>query len=301
MGEMNIPFLCGGTFYILLLQALKKDRRIRLNDLDGYKAKEKAINDVTCLKGLVRTFYDFNEHFSDSTFTAHKNQYKLCEKNSTDWLRFETQYLVDAYDKKVRDNYALALEEMDSFIDAFIDDGDLGKKLVRALLEVIDLDRTIDDDAEFVVQTGGRVIDKKGLLKLSNIGARPFLLSVWHFIITKRGSENTLGAETVGQWLHHKTSQAPYKYVGTVGERYALDKEISFKKVVTNSVDESGTPESTEYTDSDNKAEEDRDDEYCKQREAGGQGTNQILNAQTVFNQRAEKIVNIEHVEHLQI
>ena len=193
MGEMNIPFLCGGTFYILLLQALKKDRRIRLNELDGYKAKEKAINDVTCLKGLVRTFYDFNEHFSDSTFTAHKHQYKLCEKNSTDWLQFENQYLVDAYDKKIRGNYALALEEMDSFIDAFIDDGDLGKKLVRALLEVIDLDRTIEDDAEFVVQAGGRVIDKKGLLKLSNIGARPFLLSVWHFIITKRGSENTLG------------------------------------------------------------------------------------------------------------
>ena len=301
MGEMNIPFLCGGTFYILLLQALKKDRRIRLNDLDGYKAKEKAINDVTCLKGLVRTFYDFNEHFSDSTFTAHKHQYKLCEKNSTDWLQFENQYLVDAYDKKIRGNYALALEEMDSFIDAFIDDGDLGKKLVRALLEVIDLDRTIDDDAEFVVQAGGRVIDKKGLLKLSNIGARPFLLSVWHFIITKRGSENTLGTETVGQWLYHETSQAPYKYVGTVGERYALDKEISFERVVADSVDESGTPESTEYTDSDNKAEEDRDDEYCKQREAGGQGTNQILNAQTVFNQRAEKIVNIEHVEHLQI
>lgn len=301
MGEMNIPFLCGGTFYILLLQALKKDRRIRLNDLDGYKAKEKAINDVTCLKGLVRTFYDFNEHFSDSTFTAHKHQYKLCEKNSTDWLQFENQYLVDAYDKKIRGNYALALEEMDSFIDAFIDDGDLGKKLVRALLEVIDLDRTIDDDAEFVVQAGGRVIDKKGLLKLSNIGARPFLLSVWHFIITKRGSENTLGTETVGQWLYHETSQAPYKYVGTVGERYALDKEISFERVVADSVDESGTPESTEYTDSDNKAEEDRDDEYCEQREAGGQGTNQILNAQTVFNQRAEKIVNIEHVEHLQI
>ena len=70
---------------------------------------------------------------------------------------------------------------------------------------------------------------------------------------------------------------------------------------MTDSLDEAGTPESTEYTDSDNKAEEDRDDEYCEQREAGGQGTNQILNAQTVFNQRAEKIVNIEHVEHLQI
>ena len=297
MGEMNIPFLCGGTFYILLLQALKKDRRIRLNELDGYKAKEKAINDVTCLKGLVRTFYDFNEHFSDSTFTAHKNQYKLCEKNSTGWLQFETQYLVDAYDKKVRGSYALALEEMDSFIDAFIDEGDLGKKLIRALLEVIDLDRTIDDDAEFVVQSGGRVIDKKGLLKLSNIGARPFLLSIWHFIITKRGSENTLGAETVGHWLHHETSQAPYKYVGTVGEHYALDKEISFEKVVA----ESGAPENIEYTNSDNKAEEDQGDEYSEQREAGGQGTNQILNAQTVFNQRAEKIVNIEHVEHLQI
>lgn len=190
---------------------------------------------------------------------------------------------------------------MDSFIDAFIDDGDLGRKLVRALLEVIDLDKTIDDDAEFVVQAGGRVIDKKSLLKLPDIGARPFLLSIWHFIITKRGSENILGAGTVGQWLHHETSHAPYKYVGTVGERYALDKRISFEKIVTDSADESGEPENIEYTNSDNKAEEDLSDECYKQREAGEQGTNQILNAQTVFNQRAEKIVNIEHVKHLQI
>lgn len=301
MGEMNVPFLCGGTFYILLLQALKKDRRIRLNELDGYNAKDKSINDVTCLKGLVRTFYGFNEYLSHSTFTAHKNQYKLCKKNSTDWLRFETQYLVDAYDEKVRGSYALALEEMDGFIDAFIDDGDLGKKLVRALLEVIDLDRTIDDDAEFVVQAGGRIIDKKSLLKLPDIEARPFLLSIWHFIITKRGSENTLGAGTVGQWLHHETSQAPYKYVGTVGERYALDKEISFEKILADSVDASGASENIEYMNSNNKAEEDMSDEDYKQREAEGQGTNQILNAKTVFNQKAEKIVNIEYVEHLQI
>ena len=73
MTKTNVPFLCGGTFYILVLQALKKDRRIRMNDLDGTNAKDRSINDVTCLKGLVRTFYDFNECYSDSTFTAHKD------------------------------------------------------------------------------------------------------------------------------------------------------------------------------------------------------------------------------------
>lgn len=301
MGKMNIPFLCGGTFYILLLQALKKDRRIRLNDLDGYKAKEKAINDVTCLKGLVRTFYDFNEHFSDSTFTAHKNQYKLCEKNSTDWLRFETQYLIDEYDERVRVNYAEALAEMDGFIDAFIDDGDLGKKLVRALFEVIDLDKTIGDDAKFVIQTGGRVIDKRHLLNLPKIDARPFLLAVWHFIITKRGSENTTGADTIDQWLYHETSQAPYKYVGTVGERYALDKEISFEKVIIDSVNESEASENVDSVDSENTTEQDLNDEGIDQGASEGQTTNQVLNAQTVFNQRAEKIVNIEHVNYLEI
>lgn len=292
----SVPFLCGGTFYILLLQALKKDRRIRVNDLDGHKAKEKSINDVTCLKGLVRTFYDFNEYLSDSTFNAHKNQYKMCEKNSTEWLRFETQYLIDAYDEKVRSDYASALADMDGFIDTFIDDGDLGKKLVRALLEVIDKDQTIEDETEFIIWEDGKTIDKKNLLALPRIEARIFILSVWHFIVTSRGTLNTNGTRTVGEWLHHDTSQAPYKYIGTVGNNYATDKDISYEKIIVERAEEAEVSDNTDFMDTEDKNEDNAD-----QGKSAGQATNQVLNAQTVFNQRAEKIVNIEHVDHLEI
>lgn len=297
MGENSVPFLCGGTFYILLLQSLKKDRRIRINDLDGYGAKEKAINDVTCLKGLVRTFYAFNEHFSDSTFTAHKDQYKFCRKNSTDWLKFETPALINAFNAKVKDNYAEALTAMNTFIDGYLDQCDLGEHLVRALLEVMDLDKTIGEDTLFYIQAGGRTVSKTDLLALPKINARQFLLAVWHFIVTERGSENVKGSDTVEAWLQHTGKQAAYKYAGTMGDEYALDKEITFEAVDVESVEDAADfVEEAEKVEGTVESEED-----TGKQDQGEKTVNEILNTQAVFNQRAEKIVNIGHVDHLEI
>ena len=296
MTKTNVPFLCGGTFYILILQALKKDRRIRMNDLDGTNAKDRSINDVTCLKGLVRTFYDFNECYSDSTFTAHKDSYKFCKKNSTDWLRFETQTLVDAFDEKVKDQYWDALASMDIFIDTYVDEGELGRKLIRAVLEVIKLDKGIEDETKFYMPNG-LIISKTELINKDKIYARPFLLSVWHYIIMNRGSKNICGAETVKDWLVSQGKQVSYKYVGHMGETYALKKEISFDRILP----ESAESILDEKSDVDVVVEDETGSDCEKCAEGDGKTVNQILNTPVIFNQHAEKIVNIEHVEHLEI
>ena len=296
MGKAGVPFLCGGTFYILLLQGLKKDRRIRMNALDGANAKDKSINDVTCLKGLMRTFYAFNEYYSDSMFTAHKDSYKFCRKNSTDWLQFETQALIDAFDEKVKNQYWDVLAEMDLFIDTYIDDGELGRKLVRAVLEVIKLDNGIEEETRFYMPNG-LTVSKTELLNNETIYARPFLLSVWHYIIKNRGSKNTCGAETVKAWLESPGKQAAYKYVGHVGETYALEKKILFDRIFRESA-ESNLDEKPDI----NVVVEDETGPDCEKcAEGDGKTVNQILNTPVIINQHAEKIVNIEHVEHLKI
>lgn len=287
MSKNNVPYLCGGTFYMLLLQSLK-DRRIRINDLDGVGAKEKAINEVTCLKGLVKVFYNFNVNYSESTFTAHKNDYKLCAKNSTDWLRFETQYLVDEFDNMVKEHYGSALMKMNEFVDSFIDEGDRGKRLVRALLEVIYLDGSIRSDDVFFSQSNGVSITKQNLLDLDRIEARPFLLGVWHFIITNRQEHNIDGVQTIDAWTEQLGKQKPYKFVGTVGSKYALDKNITYE------CQEAVQEESENYNDY-------HGDEQQQSNEYDGKTVNQILNTPAIINQTAEKIVNIGHVEHLEI
>lgn len=298
MDENKVPYLCGGTFYILLLQALKKDRRIRINDLDGFGAKEKAINDVTCLKGLVRTFYSFNENYSESTFTAHKDHYKFCRKNSTDWLQFEDGKNVEAFDDLVKKDYASALAAMNTFIDAYIDDGDFGKKLVRALLEVIDSDKSIEDQDIFYIQAGQKTISKAEMLQLRHIDARPFLLAVWHFIIVNRGSKNTGGAATANAWLISPGKQAPRKYVGTVGDNYAQGVGISFDRWEADPVDDAPGSTEEEQVSEEEPTVETAFEEENKNEE---QTVHQTLTAGVVVNQHAEKIVNIGHVDHLEI
>ena len=293
MGENKVPYLCGGTFLILLLQSLKKDRRIRINDLDGPAAKDKSINDVTVLKGLVRTFYAFNEHLSDSTFTAHKNDYKLCQKNSTDWLRFENEKLIEAYDIKVTEHFSEAMADMDKFIDIYLDTGAGGNDLIRALLELIYLDESITEDDEFVYGGNAYMISKKKLVEQRKINARPFLMGVWHYIIKFRGSKNTCGAGTVNEWLTHDTSQAPYKYVGKLGVQFALDKEIVFEKIDF-SEPEVKEPEVEVF-------DEGVESDDASKQSYEGQTVNQILNTPAIINQHAEKIVNIGHVDHLEI
>ena len=293
-----MPYLCGGTFYILLLQSLKKDRRIRVNDLDGCGAKDRAINDVTCLKGLVRVFYDFNENFSDSTFTAHKDDFKFCRKNSTDWLRFENSHLVGDFNDKVMNNFPAAMADMDIYIDTYLDDGNLGENLVRALLETLYLDKSIKGDQLFYMQPNGVGTTKDSILQMPKIDARPFLLAVWHFIIVKRGSLNTEGQPTVAEWLKNTGKQAPYKYVGTMGENFAKNIEISFEK--KEYVSEESENQSVAEADDDRN--EDAETVYEEEKEdQGQQASNQILNAGVVVNQHAEKIVNIGHVDHLEI
>ncbi|MCF0186971.1 MAG: hypothetical protein HUJ98_10850 [Bacteroidaceae bacterium] len=125
-------------------------------------------------------------------------------------MKFETSSLIEGFDVKVRQNYSEAMAAMDAFIDAFLDDGDLGEHLIRALLEVISQDKSIKNEDRFVIDCSNREVDKKTLLEMKQINARQFILGVWHFIILKRGDKNKLGQETVGVWLTHKTSQAPY-------------------------------------------------------------------------------------------
>lgn len=294
MAEKTVPYLCGGTFYILVLQALKKGRKERYNDLDGYRAKVQSPNEINVLKGLVRIYYDEDNFYSDNTFSGNRTEYKMCRMNSSGWLAFENQSLIDEFDKKVKGSYEQAMSDMDAFLDTYIDKGKRGEKLVRALLEVLNEDRTIPVGQTFFL--GGREISKKRLLEKKSIDAGQFLLAIWHFIIVNRGKKNIDGSATVEQWLQKKKdgeTHDKYTYAGHVGEKYALDVKIDFNK-------DDCFSDADETVDTDEESENNAED--GQPQDAGSSQTvNNILNTNTVFVQKADQIFNIGHIDHLEI
>ena len=128
---------------------------------------------------------------------------------------------------------------MEIFTNNFIDTNtDVGKDvwLVRALLELISLDKSITDKDMFFVCRDGQPISMTNMTsglhddKLPSLSVclPALLLGIWHFI-TQHRTNNTIGQATYNSW-HEEVKEGSKgktrKYNGKIG--FNIERKIEF-------------------------------------------------------------------------
>jgi len=286
------PRLCGGTFFTLLLQARKqrtKAREHRQGERDG-------LSDTDMLVGLLKVFYpDYTEPTPSTigTFKTNTSAFKSCKISKGTYLPFED---TTAFDSRVKNRYAVPLRAMSEFTDSFIDIGtSTGKdiRLVKALLELIQADQSIDNEQMLYACENGSAMTKASLCGEISICLPAFLLGVWHFVLVNR-KDNKVGRTTYDRWCP-PNGNAERKYIGSMGDSVARTISVTMISPVDLEEDvAAGTGDEPSEKCDDSRVED-------TAQKASVQASHQIVNHPFIFNQYGNNNIQVGHIETLTI
>lgn len=193
------PQLCGGVFFNILLGCRRRGTSVKSKMSEGTD----GLSEPHVLSGLIKIFYPEHKIPAGRSFAVDTTNYKQCIKNDGANLPFNDVALIGNFDDLVKKHYTRALERMVKFSNAYLDSVGLAPRInyaITMIIATISNDKTIDKSQLFYTQPNGIPITKEELCGLTTVYAEPFLLGVWHFIITQR-QNNLVGADTLAQWM----------------------------------------------------------------------------------------------------
>lgn len=220
MTSSNYPKLCGGTFFVLVLQALRQRMKAR----EHYKGESDGLKDPNVLIGLIKVINpDYVAPAGDALKTK-TNDFKSCKLSKGEYLPFGNTPEIEEFDHRVQNNYSSALSAMSGFVEQFLETGTAVKKdehLVKALIDLIQQDVSILGDEEFYILENGKKIKKAALGDLVDVCLPAFLLGVWHYVVVNR-KDNQVGQDTYNQWCP-PAGGGPRTYSGNMGKTLARE------------------------------------------------------------------------------
>ncbi len=214
MTNNDYPRLCGGTFFTLVLQAL----RPRMKAREHYKGDSDGLTDPEVLAGLIQVANPDYSNPGKEVLKTPANNYKACRVSTGAYLPFDDRRMIQEFDTRVRTEYSSALGTMTSFVNTYLDLGEsIGRTtaLVKAVVDLVQQDNTIEMTEEFYIGEHGQKIKKAALGDLSDVCLPAFLLGVWHYVIVNR-QDNSVGQATYDCWCP-SNDRAPRKYTADMG------------------------------------------------------------------------------------
>ena len=211
----DYPRLCGGTFFTLVLQ----DLRQRMKAREHYKGDRDGLTDPEVLMGLIKVINPDYQEMDRNLLKTKANDYKTCKTSTGTYLPFGETQEIRAFDNRVKTDYKSALKEMTAFVSTYLDLGEAAGKatlLVKALIDLIQQDETIDASEDFYIGTEGQKIKKTALGGLKEVSLPAFLLGVWHYAVVNR-KNNKVGQITYDEWCP-PTGGGPRDYTAHMGE-----------------------------------------------------------------------------------
>jgi hypothetical protein len=211
----DYPRLCGGTFFTLVLQ----DLRQRMKAREHYKGDRDGLTDPEVLMGLIKVINPDYQEIDRNLLKTKANDYKTCKTSTGTYLPFGETQEIRAFDDRVKRDYKSALKEMTAFVCNYLDLGEaVGKAtlLVKALIDLIQQDETIDASEGFFIGAEGQKIKKTALGGLKEVYLPAFLLGVWHYAVVNR-KNNKVGQITYDEWCP-STGGGPRDYTAHMGE-----------------------------------------------------------------------------------
>ena len=215
MTNIEYPRLCGGTFMTLVIQALLQRKKAR----EHYKGESDKLNDPDVLVGLITVINPDYEDPGKAVLKTKANDYKSCKLSTGQYLPFGDKLAIGVFDQRVRNNYLAARNDMCIFVDSFIETGTKLQKdvrLVKALIDLIEQDDSINDSVEFMVGENGDAVRKDQLRNQKRVCLPSFLIGVWHYVVVNR-RDNSVGRKTYDVWCP-PNGRGPRKYTAHMGE-----------------------------------------------------------------------------------
>ena len=180
MGNEVALHLSGGVFFNLMLAARKKP----------------VANQNQCLKELLYIYDRSAKEMAGNSLVTIASRFRNCDPDlHSDYIRFGDPVVVEEFNGRMREDYASVVGEVKNYADQYLDLEVNGKWLVRALMELIEKDNLIQDNAKFMAIPGGLPAYKQEFPEMHVVYIYNLLLSVWHYICCTHGmTEN--GQET---------------------------------------------------------------------------------------------------------
>ena len=285
------PVLCGGTFFTLVLEARKQrtcKRSLYAGELDG-------LSQPKTLAGLGRVVNpEYAELKNKDSFSTNVSDYKSCENNGSNLAFLFTQEVL-SFDTRVKTRYLEALSAMDDFVQRFLEVGTSTAKevwLVKALLDLIDADQSIDAGQVFYIGEVGQKITKAALREMSDFFFQPFLLGIWHFAVVHR-KDNTVGKSTYDMWCPPRGGKER-KYIGTMGVGITRSINVPLIKAASKK-DPASTDEHSAPVENGDPVVDDFSEEPASTT------TNQTINHPFVFHQYGNNSIQVGNIEMLVI
>lgn len=284
MKTKPVPYLCGGIFFVLLTEAKAKSASKRLLR----KGNKDRVSNRNMLEALIQMFVpSFTQPSAGRTFEGDTTDYRACKVSTGINLPFDDEVEIDAFDTRVKTRYRSAMRQMDEFVDDYLrtDSDERMQWLLQAVLTLIDKDKLITPETLFYYSE--QPVTKSDLLSLDHYCLSALLLGVWHFIVTSR-TDNETGRPTFER-LHTRADEmnAKWRFTSKIGKTYP--KEIGYDLFGT--VGEEIVEEAEEEIKKD-PAEE------TESEVIDSDVTEQTLNNNgRIYQQRAQTIYNIEHID----
>ena len=253
MTNKEYPRLCGGTFMTLVIQALLQRKKAR----EHYRGESDKLNDPDVLVGLITVINPDYVDPGKNVLKTKANDYKSCKLSTGQYLPFGDKLQIEVFDQRVHGDYLAARNDMSGFVESFIETGTKLHKdirLVKALIDLIDQDDSINDDTEFLIGENGEAVRKDRIAEMKKVCLPSFLLGIWHYIVVNR-KNNKIGQVTYDIWCP-ENGGGTREYEGHMGEKitreinvYTIDpveEELS-ENVEAEVVDESENAEQTAH------------------------------------------------------
>ena len=253
MTNNDYPRLWGGTFFILVLQALRQ----RVKARQHYKGERDGLSDPEVLIGLIKVINPDYQEPKEGALKGKTNDFKSCKTSTGQYLPFGDKPEVEAFDERVRTDYQAALGAMTEFAAMFLETGTAVQKdvrLVKALIDLIEQDDSIQPNEEFYIEENGGKIKKTALGGLNDVCLPAFLLGVWHYVVVNR-KDNSVGKATYDDWCP-ENGGAPRTYSGNMGKRITtkidvrmpdVPEEVDIYDFGDEDADQSGSQSGQEY------------------------------------------------------
>lgn len=251
------PRLSGGTFFTLMLQALRQ----RMKTREHYKDECDGLRDPEVLIGLLTVINpDYAAPYNPKeTLQTKANDFKSCKLSKGEYLPLGNSQEVKAFDKRVKTQYRLAFAAMTQFVSDYIEIGIAVKKdlnLVKALIDLVDSDESIRDEELFYIHPDGSTTKKAAFSDLDKVNLLVFLLGIWYYVVVFR-KNNRVGEKTYDAWCPPNGGD-PREYSGEMGLRITKDIEL-----------EPGVDDTDETASMEEAAESEQQTEYEQQEPNG--------------------------------